>query len=124
MSDTLWKSAERKFSRLLGGGGRIPVSGRGRGSAADIRHDLWSIEVKAWKNVPQYLADALDQAIKSQRGRQIPLAIFHRKGNEYVNDVAVIYVHDLMRLTDRLISLQSEIERLTDENARPSNDSR
>lgn len=100
MSDKTWKSAERKIAALLGGE-RVPVTGRQRGSAPDIQHDVFSIEVKHRAQLPDWLFDAMRQAEASQRGDQIPLAVFHLKGMAYRESLVVLRLEDLLKLLDK-----------------------
>lgn len=88
-----WKAVERSIASLIGGK-RVPVSGRQRGESPDIAHNWLSIEVKHRRKLPKWIHDALDQAIKSVRGNQLPVAILHQKGQRF-NDAFVV-----VRLSD------------------------
>ena len=44
-----WKAEERHVARRMGGE-RVPVTGRGRGDAPDVRHPLFSVELKSGRN--------------------------------------------------------------------------
>src|SRR5690606_30020376 len=66
-----WKSAEVEWAEALGGV-RVPITGRARGSAPDVAHDLYAIEIKkvsreAKRNpyLTSALLDAYDQAVKA-----------------------------------------------------------
>ena len=83
------KAHERRVARRLGGE-RVPSPGRERGYAPDVRHPRWSIECKAWAKVPHYLSDAMDQAVRSVRGAQVPVVILHVKGQRSDNDYVVM----------------------------------
>lgn len=98
MSKT-WKSAERKIASLLGGQ-RIPITGRTRGSAPDVQHDILSIEVKHWQNLPNWLHDAMSQAEASQRGNQLPAVILHEKGMDYEDCFTVMRLSDIIKLLE------------------------
>jgi len=58
------------------------VSGRQRGYAADIEHNWLAPEVKYRQKISKFLDDAMDQAVKSARPRQMPCVILADKGRE------------------------------------------
>lgn len=91
--DKAWKKTERAVAEILGGE-RIPVSGRQRGSAPDIAHNLFSIEVKHRKKLPDWIHDAMSQAKASIRGDQLPIVILHEKGQRHINDYVVMTLKD------------------------------
>lgn len=99
MTSKTWKSAERTVARLLGGE-RVPITGRARGSAPDVAHDVLSIEVKHWKKFPDWLKDAMNQAEESQKNGQIPAVILHEKGMKYEDCYTVIRLSDVIKLLD------------------------
>lgn len=101
MSDKTWKKIERKVAALLGGE-RVPVTGRQRGSAPDVKHDVFSIEVKHRKELPDWLLDAMRQAEASQRGEQIPLVILHQKGMAVGDSLTIIRLSDMIALLGRI----------------------
>jgi hypothetical protein len=107
-----WKAAERESARRMGGQ-RVPVSGRQRGSAPDhtTESGLWAIEMKAWKNFPAWLLDAMDQAVKShEQGAGLwPTVVLHPKGQRYDNDLIVIRRSDWEDIDDMI----TEFERKT-----------
>lgn len=91
-----WKPVERALAKLLGGE-RVPVSGRTRGWAPDIKHHWLALEVKSRKNLPIFLANAMDQAEKSAawskrrgEGDRLPVAIIHQDGGHYRNSLIVL----------------------------------
>jgi hypothetical protein len=81
MTDKLWKSWERKIAKYIGGE-RIPVSGRQRGYAPDIKHAWLAVEIKQRKKLPEWIADAMRQAEASAIGVQLPVVILAEKGQE------------------------------------------
>ncbi len=95
MPDKTWKRVEREIAAILGGE-RVPVSGRQRGDAPDIRHQWLSLEVKHRKTLPNWIFDALDQAQKSKAGQQLPVAILHGKGMGYKKSLVVIELDDFV----------------------------
>ena len=90
-----WKNVERKIADLLNGQ-RVPITGRTRGSAPDIEHDEFSIEVKHRKLFPSWLMDAFDQAIKSRKENQIPIVILHQERQKYEDSLIIIRVGDII----------------------------
>lgn len=101
MTSKTWKSAERTVARLLGGE-RVPITGRARGSAPDVKHEILSIEVKHWQKFPDWLKDAMEQAVASQKGEQIPTVILHEKGTKYEDCLTVIRLSDMIDLLERI----------------------
>jgi hypothetical protein len=98
MTDKLWKSIERKVAAFLGEE-RVPVSGRQRGYAPDIRHKVFSIEVKHRQEFPDWMFDALEQAEQSKLDGQIPLVILHQKGQSIPDCLCVLKLSDIIKLT-------------------------
>jgi len=78
------------------GGERVPITGRVRGSAPDIDHPVYSIEVKCRKNHPALIEEAMDQAQKSA-GDKLPIVILHKWGQHHENDYVVMKVRDFLR---------------------------
>jgi len=73
MDRATWKAIERKWALWLGGR-RVPVTGRQRGDAPDVEHDLYAIEVKAGRCMPTRLRHGMRQAVASSIGTgKIPL---------------------------------------------------
>ena len=103
---TTWKNVERQIAKLLGGE-RIPVSGRQRGYAADISHNVFSIEVKHRQELPGWILDGLSQAQSSSRESKIPLLLLHRKGMRYDESLAVLQLQDLIKMQKRIEELEA-----------------
>lgn len=89
MSNKTWKNVERRIADILGGE-RVPVTGRQRGSAPDISHTIYSIEVKHRKSLPEWLHDAMAQANASRRGMQLPIVILHEENQPYAKSYVVV----------------------------------
>lgn len=107
MSDKLWKKIERKVANALGGV-RVPVTGRQRGSAPDIEHDLFSIEVKHRETLPEWLMDAMEQANMSRTGDKLPMVVLHQKGQPIIECLTVMKLGDILTLKKRLEDLEEE----------------
>jgi hypothetical protein len=88
-----WKNTERAVAKILGGK-RVPITGRNRGDAPDVAHIWLSIEVKHRKQVPEWIKDAMSQAVASQRGEQLPVVILHEQGQAHKNDLVIIRLGD------------------------------
>jgi len=93
MSERAWKRTEREIAGILGGK-RVPVSGRARGDAPDIRHPWLSIEVKSRKTLPAWIKDAVSQARAAATEHQLPVAILHQEGGRHGLDLVVMRLKD------------------------------
>lgn len=56
-----WKNSERRMAEALGGV-RVPVTGRQRGAAPDIAHEIYAIEHKYGKVMSSRMVEAVEQA--------------------------------------------------------------
>jgi hypothetical protein len=81
VTDKAWKSAERRIAKYIGGE-RVPVTGRARGSAPDIKHNWLCPEVKYRKSIPEWIKDAMRQAEASAMPRQMPCVILVERGQK------------------------------------------
>ncbi len=88
-----WKRTERKIAAQLGGQ-RVPVTGRARGDAPDIRHAWLSIEAKHRAKLPEWLHDAMRQAEASQQAAQLPIVVLHESGQRHGQDLVVLRLAD------------------------------
>ena len=117
MNRGTWKKSEREWADMLGGV-RVPVTGRQRGAAPDVAHDIYAIEVKKVGHgkvnpyLPVKLRDAIDQAQKSaayqyeQDGKaRTPLV-----GIEYTNESRRVERYVVLSLADflELTSLEED----------------
>lgn len=109
MNRGTWKHSELVWATMLGGV-RVPVTGRQRGAAPDVAHDLYAIEVKKVGHgkvnpyLPVRLRDAIDQAQKAaehsfkEDGKaRTPLV-----GIEYTNESRRIERYVVLSLADFL----------------------
>lgn len=76
----------------------MPVTGRTIGSAPDIKHPLYALEVKHGRQIPALVIKAMRQAVASVRGDQIPMVVLHPEGARYDDSLIVIRFGDLARL--------------------------
>ena len=91
-----WKRIERKIAAYIGGK-RVPVTGRTRGDAPDIEHELLVPEVKYRKKVPDWLKEAMDQAqqAKAPQEFKIPCAILVEHGQQAKDTLVVMRLKDV-----------------------------
>ena len=93
MPDKLWKAVERKIADYLGGR-RVPVTGRQRGDAPDIEHDVLSLEVKHREALPKWMHEAMLQAEASAKNGQLPMVVIHEKQQAVGRCFAVVRLED------------------------------
>ena len=92
-----WKRTESQVASRIGGE-RVPVTGRARGDAPDIAHDIWSPEVKHWTRMPVRVVDAMSQAKAAARNGQIPIVVLHQAGKRHDDDLVVVRLADFVDL--------------------------
>lgn len=113
----IWKEAERRIARLLGGQ-RVPITGRARGSSPDIDHDKYSIEVKHRESYPDWLMEAFEQADMARKvsgdNEKISLVILHEKGQPYTDCLTLMRLRDMIALEERISELENKVEQLTE----------
>ena len=95
MVEKRWKRNERRQAEMLGGE-RVPITGRQRGSAPDIKHAWLAIESKSRKAIPGWLREAMEQAEASKRENQLPVAIVHTVGERHPQDLIVMRLGDFI----------------------------
>ena len=99
MSDKLWKQNERETAKRLGGK-RVPITGRQRGDQPDIEHGALSIECKHRNVIPNWIKDAIDQAVASIKNpEQVPIVQVHEKGANRDNDLIIMRMIDFQALS-------------------------
>jgi hypothetical protein len=76
------------------GGERVPITGRVRGSAPDVRHDWLSVEVKNRKVLPAWLSVGMAQARASAKPEQLPVVIVHHVGKRITDSYVVLKLGD------------------------------
>jgi hypothetical protein len=111
-----WKRDESEIARLLGGE-RVPVTGRHRGYRPDIDHPWLALEVKSWAQLPQRVADAMDQAEKAAayaKGREgvgkLPVAVIHGKSSHRGNSLVVVRLDDFLEWFGGQVGVPDEME--------------
>ena len=98
-----WKASERKMAAALGGV-RVPITGRGRGSAPDIAHALYAIEHKyGGRLLSARLHEAVQQAVATaiEQGGRIPLVTIeeHKSGRRENECYVLMRLPDFLELT-------------------------
>lgn len=75
MNRATWKAHERTVARVFGGQ-RVPVTGRSRGSAPDVEHPTFAIEVKAGAVLSSRLLKGMAQAkAYADRTGKLPIVV-------------------------------------------------
>lgn len=91
-----WKKVERAVAKKLGGE-RIPVTGRIRGSAPDIAHPVYAVEVKHRKCLPSWIRTAMAQAEASKRPPQrVAIAVLHECSTRHDSDIVLMSLRDFV----------------------------
>ena len=111
---TTWKSAERNVAKLLGGE-RVPITGRARGSAPDVQHPLFSIEVKHRQSLPSWILEAMEQADASNPGDKKSIVILHQKGKNYLESLTMMKLSDIIALQKQIEDMEVQIEDLKED---------
>lgn len=91
MSDKLWKAVERQVARYFNGR-RNPV--HGSGPSADVSTPILSIEVKEREDYPQWLEDAVIEAVSHCEPNKMPVVVLHKKGRNLDNDWLIVRLKD------------------------------
>ena len=91
---TAWKNTERKIAKRLGGE-RVPITGRQRGDVPDVKHDIYSLEIKHRKELPKWIHDAMNQAKAAVRGAQVPVVVLHEAGRRHDDDYVIFRLSDV-----------------------------
>lgn len=88
-----WKAFERRVASLLGGV-RVPVSGRARGDAPDVKHELYAIECKLTSRPSVFIANAMRQAKASATPGQIPIVVVGTKNHDTRDAIVCVRLSD------------------------------
>lgn len=89
---TAWKRTERAVAKALGGK-RTSKMGLGA-NAPDVETDAWSIEVKHRDQLPQWLTEALAQAVRNASDGKLPLVVLHESGRRHADDLVLLRLGD------------------------------
>lgn len=96
MNRATWKARELWWAEQLGGR-RVPVTGRSRGSAPDVEHETWAIEVKHGRVMSPRIREGMVQAMAAAAGTdKTPLlCVTHTTGSGHRAEHYIV-----MRLCD------------------------
>ena len=94
---TTWKHCERTIASILGGV-RTGCNGESR---RDVEHPKWSIEVKHRKKLPDWIHDAMGQAVLEAEHR-VPIVVLHEKQMKYEDSYVILKIKDFN--TDSFLS--------------------
>lgn len=71
------------------------MTGRARGDVPDIAHPTLSIEVKAWRNLPARVLEAMEQAEAAAKGTdKLPIAVIHRDFRGFDDSLVVMRLRE------------------------------
>ena len=91
MADKLWKSVERQVAKYFNGQ-RNPV--HGSGAHSDVSTPILSIEVKERESYPQWLEDAVIEAVANCEDSKLPVVVLHKKNRRLDDDWLIIRLKD------------------------------
>lgn len=113
-----WKAVERNLAKRLRGE-RVPVTGRTRGYAPDIKHLLYAIEVKSRKTQFKLISEMLDQAEKARdfylkrgEGYRLPIGIYHVIGQKMDSAYVFLRLEDFEKHLDPLYDKQRFLDEI------------
>jgi hypothetical protein len=89
MPDKAWKRDERRIADLIGGH-RVPINGRGKQS--DVRHSMFSVEVKHTERRWSLLDEAMEQAAEAATIEgKIPMVVIHYSDTQTSRSAYVVF---------------------------------
>ena len=95
-----WKNLERSVAKYFGGE-RVPITGRIRGSAPDVDHDVLSFEVKFREKLPAWMIDAMAQAVASMKDKDmIPTVVYKEKQKSLKNSYVMLRARDFKHIME------------------------
>ncbi|MDD3494258.1 MAG: hypothetical protein PHZ19_12260 [Candidatus Thermoplasmatota archaeon] len=90
MATRYWKEHEKRTSKAFGGR-RVSSPWR---KGPDSEGDWYVAECKARKLLPQWLVNAVMQAVRDAKDGQLPIAVLHQKHQRSENDLVVMRRRD------------------------------
>jgi hypothetical protein len=89
-----WKAVERAIAAKVGG---ERVSARSLGQACPDVATAWAdIECKHRKRLPQWLKDAMTQAVTNARPGKLPLVVLHERYPRHDDDLVMLRLADFL----------------------------
>ena len=98
MPDTYWKQGEREMRKALKLERDVHLGEEG----ADGRNAWLVVELKCRKTLPNWIWDAIEQAVLRATDSQLPIAILHQKGMTHSDDWVVMRRKDFEGWFDHL----------------------
>ena len=90
--DRTWKATERAVASILGGQRAGP-----RGAHPDVEHAWLAVEVKHRDKVPDWLKEAMAQAVRNSPGAShLPVVVLHESGQRHGEDLVIIRLSDFV----------------------------
>ncbi len=74
----------------------MPITGRVRGDVPDVAHPWLSVEVKHRRGLPEWLKEAMRQAIAGAGQAQLPIVVLHQSGCRHAGDLVVLRLGDFV----------------------------
>ncbi len=90
--DKLWKAAERRLCKMLGGTRRGPT---GRDDS-DCVHEWLAVEVKCNKKMPKYIMDWMVQASRNSESGHLPIVVWHYPSRPYKSSIVMLRLGDFL----------------------------
>lgn len=84
------KALERVIAKRTGGR-RNGVTGL---ATADVEAGPWAIEAKSRKALPDWLLNAMGQAVRNTPNGMIPICVLHQLGAHHGNDIVCMRLKD------------------------------
>jgi hypothetical protein len=88
-----WKHTERAIARRLNGK-RLGATGM---ATPDVVTERLAVEVKHRKELPEWLKDALEQAVNNA-GDRLPLVVLHEAGHRHADDLVIMRLDDFKKI--------------------------
>lgn len=98
MGEDLWKQIQRKQNRYLGGDGQTAF--RGAEGVDSYPRPYIAHEAKHRKRRPNWLWEAIEQAMEGKTDGQVPIVMWHFYGYDMHDDIVTIRAEDFVRLLD------------------------
>ena len=93
-----WKDTEREVARRLGGH-RLGATGK---ATEDVATEAFAVEGKFRKTIPEWIKDAMSQAVGAARDGRTPICVLHEKGKRHDGDYVLLRLRDFEDLYGRV----------------------
>lgn len=95
MASDAWKALERAVARQLGGR-RTSYLGLGGMPMPDVETEVYSVECKCRKRLPEWITGALAQAHRLATQGKLPLVVLHEMGTRHGEDIVCLRLEDFV----------------------------